>query len=180
MRNVKGFTIVEVLISAVLIAVLIMAAFTVLDIGRGSWFSGDVRVELRNEITRAFMGMEREIRETRPVSAQMNINYGAAANSITFKIPTTDVDGVVLDSFGYIVWSGNIVYALNGNNEIVRTDPDGSTRVLAKYITSLQFSRNRTPALPQDLLIINITAQKASGVGKIASETGQLILRMRN
>lgn len=180
MRNIKGFTIVEVLISAVLIAVLILAAFSVLDVGSGSWFGSNAQVELRNEITRAFMGMERELRETRPVSAQMSVNYGTSVNSIGFKVPTTDANGVVLDSFGYIVWSGNIVYALNGSNEIVRTDPNGSTRLLARNITSLQFSRNRTPALPLDLLIINITAQKASGVGKLATETGQLIIRMRN
>ena len=180
MRNIKGFTIIEVLISSAIIAVLILVAFTVLDIGRGSWFGSDVQVEIRNEITRGFMGMERELRETRPVSAQMSINYGESANLITFKIPTIDANGVVLDAFGYIVWSSNIVYALNGNNEIIRTDANGLTRVLARNITSLQFSRSRIPALPQDLLIINITARKASDVGKLATETGQLIIRMRN
>jgi hypothetical protein len=81
---------------------------------------------------------------------------------------------------GYVEWSGNIRYWLNSSNEIIRTDPSGTTRVLARGITGLEFSRNRTPALPEDLLIINITAQKKSGIGKLVSETGQLIIKMRN
>ena len=187
MRSLKGFTIIEVLVSAVIISVLIMAAFAVQDVGRGSWFAGDVRSELRKDIIRAFMAMERELRETRPVSAgaaaRINLNYGESSNSIAFQIPqdSNDSDTTILDSLGDIEWSGNITYSLNGNNEIIRIDPDGTTRVLARGITGLQFSRNRIPDdLPNDLLIINITGQKASGVGKLATETGQLIVRMRN
>ena len=188
MRSLKGFTIIEVLVSAVIISVLIMGAFAVLDVGRSSWFAGDVRTELRKDMIRAFMAMERELRETRPVSvgaaARINLNYGESSNFIAFQIPqdSDDSDTTVLDSLGDIEWSGNITYLLNGNNEIVRVAPEGTTRVLARGITNLEFSRNRTipDDLPIDLLIINITAQKASGIGKIVSETGQLIIKMRN
>jgi hypothetical protein len=133
------------------------------------------------------MAMERELRETRPVSvgeaARINLNYGESSNSIAFQIPqdSNDPDTTILDSLGGIEWSGNITYSLNGNNEIIRTAPDGTTRVLARGITNLEFSRNRVPNdLPIDLLIINITGQKASAVGKPAVETGQLIVKMRN
>ncbi|MFA5287284.1 MAG: prepilin-type N-terminal cleavage/methylation domain-containing protein [Candidatus Omnitrophota bacterium] len=187
MRSLKGFTIIEVLVSAVIISVLIMGAFAVLDVGRSSWFAGDVRSDLRKDIIRAFMAMERELRETRPVSvgaaARINLNYGESSSSIVFQVPqdSNDADTTILDSLGDIEWSGNITYSLSGNNEIIRVGPDGTTRVLARGITNLEFSRSRVPNdLPIDLLIINITAQKASGVGKLAIETGQLILRMRN
>ena len=181
MRANKGFTIIEVLVSAMIISVLILAAFAVLDVGRSSWFAGDVRADLRKEMIRAFMSMERELRETRP-SQLVSFPHGTSSAEVTFKIPqdSADADATILDSFGYIEWSGNIRYWLNGSNEIIRTDPSGTTRVLARGITSLGFSRNRTPALPEDLLIINITAQKASGIGKVVSETGQLIIKMRN
>lgn len=187
MKNIKGFTIIEVLVSAVIISVLIMAAFAVLDVGRTSWFTGDVRTELRKEMIRAFMAMERELRETRPVSvgasARINLNYGESSNSIAFQIPqdSNDPDTTILDPLGGIEWSENITYSLNGNNEIIRTAPDGTIRVLARGIINLEFSRSRIPDdLPIDLLIINITAQKASGVGRLAIETGQLIVKMRN
>ncbi len=181
MINNKGFTIIEVLVSAVMISVLIMAAFTTLDVGRNSWFSGDVRAELRKEIIRAFMAMERELRETRPAQLQ-SFPHGTSSSEVTFKIPqdSNDVDTTILDPLGYVEWSGNIRYWLNTDNEIIRTDSLGSTRVLARSITNLEFSRNRNPVLPQDLLIINITAQKKSSIGNAVSETGQLIVKMRN
>ncbi len=189
MRNARGFTIMEVLVSAVIISLLILAAFAMLDVGRTSWFSGDVHTELRKEIIRSFMAMERELRETRPVSggpsARINLNYGETSNSISFQIPQDiDGDGRVLDALGEIEWSGNITYSRNGNNEIIRTAPDGTASVLVatRNITGLEFSRYRAPPddLPNDLLIINITAQGSSVTGRLATETGQLIVRMRN
>jgi len=187
MKNSKGFTIIEVLVSAVVISLLILAAFAVLDVGRGSWFNSDVRTELRKEIIRAFMAMERELRETRPVSggpsARISLNYGETSSSISFQIPQDiDGDGMILDVLGEIEWSGNITYSLNGNNEIIRTAPNGTTVLAAtRSITGLEFSRHRAPDdLPNDLLIINITAQRVSIIGRLAIETGQLIVRMRN
>jgi prepilin-type N-terminal cleavage/methylation domain-containing protein len=184
MRKGRGFTIIEVLISAVVMSLLILVAFSILDIGRGSWFSGDVQSELRKEMIRGFMSMERELREIRPISAYLSLNYGESSNAVVFNIPqdSADSDTTVLDNFGEIEWSGNITYSLNGNNEIIRTAPDGTTKVLARGITNLEFSRDRGAAspLPLDLLIINIAAQKASGIGRIATESGQLIVRMRN
>lgn len=188
MRSARGFTIIEVLVSAVIMSFLILTAFAVLDVGRGAWFSGDVHTELRKEIIRVFMAMERELRETRPVSggpsARISLNYGETSSSISFQIPQDiDGDGRILDVLGEIEWSGNITYSLNGNNEIIRTAPNGTTSVFAatRSISGLEFSRYRTPDdLPNDLLIINITAQRASVTGRLATETGQLIVRMRN
>jgi prepilin-type N-terminal cleavage/methylation domain-containing protein len=185
MRRARGFTIIETLISAVIVSLLILAAFAALDVGRGAWFSGDAHTELRREIIRAFMAMERELRETRPVSggssARIDLNYGETGNSISFQIPQDiDGDGRILDVLGEIEWSGNIIYSLNGNNELIRTDPNGTTKVLARNITGLGFSRSRAPDLPNDLLIINIIAQKPSAMGRPVIETGEFIVRMRN
>ena len=189
MRSARGFTIIEVVISAVIISLLIVAAFMVLEAGRGSWISGDIRTELRKEIIRVFMSMERELRETSPVSggpsARINLNYGETNNSLSFQIPQDiNGDGRVIDALGALEWSGNITYSRNGNNQIIRTAPDGSVSVLAatRNITGLEFSRFRAPPddLPNDLLIINITAQGPSATGMVATERGQLIVRMRN
>ena len=171
----KGFTLIEVLFGVAIFLILILAIFAVMNVGIGAWFTGDVSVELRQEIIRAFTAMEKELKETRP--AQISLTIGTSSPSLTFKIPQdNNNDGTILDSFGNIEWSGNITYALNGANEITRT-ASGVTSVLAHNVVNLQFSR---PTSPVNLLQIDITARKVSAQGKTVQDAGQIMIKMRN
>jgi type II secretory pathway pseudopilin PulG len=171
----KGFTLMEIIFAVAIFLLLILAIFAVMGVGRGAWFTGDVSVQLRQEIIRAFTTMERELKETRP--AEISLTIGTSSSSLTFKIPQdNNNDGTILDSFGNIEWSGNITYALNGANEITRTASD-LTSVLAHNIVNLQFSR---PTSPVNLLQIDITAQKVSVQGRTVQDTGQITIKMRN
>ncbi len=174
-RGMKGFTLMEIIFAVAIFLLLILAIFAVMGVGRGAWFTGDVSVQLRQEIIRAFTTMERELKETRP--AEISLTIGTSSSSLTFKIPQdNNNDGTILDSFGNIEWSGNITYALNGANEITRTASD-LTSVLAHNIVNLQFSR---PTSPVNLLQIDITAQKVSVQGRTVQDTGQITIKMRN
>jgi len=171
----KGFTLIEVLFGVAIFLILILAIFAVMNVGIGAWFTGDVSVELRQEIIMAFTAMEKELKETRP--AQISLTIGTSSPSLTFKIPQdNNNDGTILDSFGNIEWSGNITYALNGANEITRT-ASGVTSVLAHNVVNLQFSR---PTSPVNLLQIDITARKVSAQGKTVQDAGQIMIKMRN
>lgn len=171
----KGFTLIEVLFGVAIFLILILAIFAVMNVGIGAWFTGDVSVELRQEIIKAFTAMEKELKETRP--AQISLTIGTSSPSLTFKIPQdNNNDGTILDSFGNIEWSGNITYALNGANEITRT-ASGVTSVLAHNVVNLQFSR---PTSPVNLLQIDITARKVSAQGKTVQDAGQIMIKMRN
>jgi len=171
----KGFTLIEVMVGVVILLLLILAAFAVMDVGRGAWFTGDVSVALRQEVIKAFARMERELNGTRP--AQISLRIGTSSPSLTFEIPQDiNGDGTILDAQGNVEWSGNIVYALNGSNQITRT-ASGKTSVLANNIVNLQFSR---PASPVNLLQIDITAQKVSSTGRTVQDAGQIIIKMRN
>jgi len=171
----KGFTLVEILVVTIIFLILVFGIFAVMNVGRSAWLTGDVSVELRQEIIKAFMTMERELKETRP--AQISLSIGSSSASLTFKIPRdNNGDGTVLDAFGNIEWSGDIKYALNVNNQIIRTTSN-TTSILANDIIRLQFSR---PTSPLNLLQIDITAQKTSATGRIFQDTGQIIIKMRN
>lgn len=171
----KGFTLIEVIVSVSIFLVLILAVFNVMDVGRSAWFSADVSVELRQEIIKALMAMEKELKETRP--AQISLGIGTSSSSLTFKIPQdNNGDGTILDSLGNVEWSGNIVYALNASNQIIRTAL-GVTSILANNIVNLQFSR---PTSPLQLLQIDITAQKVSAMGVSIQDSGQIMIKMRN
>jgi prepilin-type N-terminal cleavage/methylation domain-containing protein len=175
MRSLTGFTLIEILFGVAIFSILILAIFAVMNVGIGAWFSSDVSVQLRQEIIKAFTKMEKELKETRP--AQISLTIGTSSSSLTFKIPhDNNNDGTILDSFGNIEWSGNIMYALNGANEITRT-ASGVTSVLARNVVNLQFSR---PTSPVNLLQIDITARKVSTQRRTIQDTGQITTKMRN
>lgn len=174
--RMKGFTFVEILIAVTIFLILMLAAYTVMDVGRNAWFTGEASGQLRQEIIRPFMRMETELKETSP--AQINLTIGNSSSSLTFKIPQdVDLDGSTLDSAGNIEWSGNITYSLDlASNQIKRT-VSGTTTILANDIVFLLFTR---PLSSAARLQIDITARKMSPIRRVFQEAGQIIIKMRN
>lgn len=131
-------------------------------------------MELRQEIIKAYMTMEREIRQTRPSQTDLTVN--TTTNAVTFTLPVDlDADGTVLDTVGQVEWSGNITYALNGTN-ITRT-AGGVTTVLGRNINSLEFTLLQVPL---NSIQIDISAQKVSATGRTIQDSGQITVKMRN
>lgn len=171
----KGFTLLETLISCVILNVLVFTIFQTMYIGRESWATGGVTLELRQEIIKTFIKMEKELKETR--SAETNLASGASSASLTFKIPQdNNGDGTILDTSANVEWSPNITYARNGDNQITRTDSLGTT-VLANNISNLEFSR---PISPVNILQIDLTVNKTSATGRQFVDSGQIKIKMRN
>jgi len=171
----RSFTLIELMISCAILTILIFALFQAMDTGRNLWFSGDVSMQLRQEIIKTFARMERELKTTRP--AQINLTIGTSGPTLTFKIPQdVNGDGTILDAYGNIEWSPNITYTLNGANQITRTDSIRAA-VIANNVTSLRFSR---PISLANILQIDITVNKTTLNGRQLQDSGQLIIKMRN
>lgn len=171
----KGFTLIEVMVVVGIFVFMILAIFGVMDLGRASWFTGGLAVEMRQEIIKPFMTMERELRETAP--SQISLSSGTNSSSITFRAPQdTDGDGDVLNASGNIEWSGNITYTLNASGQITRT-ASGVTSVLANNIITLRFTR---PVTPIDILQVDITARRTSSLRRQIQDTGRIEIKMRN
>lgn len=173
----KAFTLVEVLVAACIFFILVGAAFLVLNSGINSWLAGNVEVDLRRQLVSAVGPMEKELKETR--AAETNLASGATSNSLTFALPAdTNGDGTILDSNGQVEWSTDLVtYSLNANGEIVRTTTNGSQSILARNITSLQFTR---PVSPVNILQVDIGAEGQNTKGRVFNDVGQFIIKMRN
>ncbi len=167
----KGLTLVEVLVTSVVLAVLIVALFLVLNIGQRSWIQGDANIQLQQEIARAVVVISRELKETAPKKVRIQ------ASSITFNVPQ-DLNGdtSVVDADGYIEWSPDIIYSLNGSNQITRSF-NGATSIVANNISALQFS-----FVPNEEAVIqlNLTASKTSDTGKLVQDSGQAVVKVRN
>jgi len=163
---------------------LVNMAFATLNTGMNSWFSGSTSVDLRSEIIKTFSTMEKDLKNTAP--AQTNLASGSSATSIVFHLPQDiDGDGTIIDWNGtsplyepIIEWPAEtITYELNANNEIIRRTSSGQSRVLARNIVSLQFSRLSTMS---NILQIDISAQKSDTKGRVLNDAARLIIKMRN
>lgn len=179
----RSFTLIEALVAAAVFSILVGMTFLVLNAGMSSWFMGDVEAELRREGIKALTAIEKELKYTAP--AETDLASGATAASLSFHLPSRDANGVVIDWNGFtpsIVWSTELItYELNANGEIIRRSSLGQSSVLARNITSLQFSRTAPPdPFPDDMLRIDITAQKADKKGRVLTDSVQLLIKMRN
>ena len=179
MKQGKGFTLVEVLVTLVIFSIIYMAVIMCLSTGRTSFYTGDTKIAVQQEIRKAFLVMNQELRQSRPslivgVPADGN-NY----STITFNIPA-DADGdedVIDDDSGNVEWSENITYTLNGNNQITRTTASTGATIIANNITNLQFRRLATSP---NIIQISVNCQKATVLGRNLSDTILSSVTMRN
>ncbi|MFA5092380.1 MAG: prepilin-type N-terminal cleavage/methylation domain-containing protein [Candidatus Omnitrophota bacterium] len=170
----RGFTILESLISILIFSIITIALGLGVVAGKNSLFTSDVPTQLRQNVLFGIVSMSREIRQTAP--AKTNISSDSSSSSITFQIPNdNNSDGSIVDTLGNIEWGTNITYARNGANQIIRTQ-NGVSSVIAANITALQFSR---PAGEDNLIQIDITAQRTNNTGNW-QDAEQAIVKMRN
>jgi prepilin-type N-terminal cleavage/methylation domain-containing protein len=168
----KGLTLIELLVSTVIMTIIIAALFMAMNAGQRAWFGGDTSVELRAQAIGAITVMNKELSKTRP--SRTDLDIGEQANSVTFSIPQDNSgDGSVVDAAGTIEWSPNITYSLNAN-QIIRAS-GGITRVLAVDISLLRFTRTQ-----DKIMQIDITAQRTTQDGRQLQDIEQVIIKMRN
>ncbi|MBN1870752.1 MAG: prepilin-type N-terminal cleavage/methylation domain-containing protein [Candidatus Omnitrophica bacterium] len=172
--SLEGYTLIEVLVTVTIFAVLAGAINMVLLVGESSWQTNSVRIELRQELRKAINKMEDELRQTSPVAitAGPTVANGSTSASITFYLPT----GVSGNS---ITWSANTTqYKLGGtdSNQLQRIE-GGNTEVIAQNIQSLTFSR---AAATPDIIDVSLVAQKDTIKGIPLTVNFAFGVQMRN
>lgn len=168
--SLTGFTLVEVLVSVLIFAFISAAIFMVLSVGKASWYTGDAEIELNQEMRKALMIINGQLRQSGSAvisGVPANDNY---YTSITFKVS----QGV--GTSGSIQWSENINYSLNVNHQIISLKA-GVSSILANNITSLQFRR---PSGNPDIIESYITAQKNTAGGRSLQDSITSSVKMRN
>jgi prepilin-type N-terminal cleavage/methylation domain-containing protein len=175
----KGFTLIEVLVTTVILSIILGALFMVLSMGQRSWFTGDVAVELRDQTIRALMTMDKELsatHTTRVTDGSGNpLVEGTAVNSIEFDMPTSMIDSSwsAIDADGDMQWTGPITYSRVGT-QVIRNFR-GTNWTIANNITNLQFTWTLT-----NMMQIDITARKKSNMGWTIPDIEQALIEMRN
>lgn len=95
----KGFTLVEVMITAVLLAVLLMSFYTVLEMAYILFRNDNIYQDLNNSAMQSLRYVSREIAQTSPVANPSHLNITTDGNNnsvVRFQIPVDwDNDGDV-------------------------------------------------------------------------------------
>lgn len=153
-RTSKGLTLIELLISVMLVSAMLGAAWLIFSAGFGVFYGQLSRYDIKNETSLAFITMTKELHQASSITA-------ATASSITF---TADLDSNGVNETIQYRWSG-----LSGDplNRVV----GAVTKTLARSVQSCTFSyynRNNillsAPVSAFDLPNVHLVAVDATSV----------------
>ncbi len=168
--NNKGFTLLELLMSATIFSIVCVVILGVFHIGMNSWNFISVQSSLAGE---ARTGIERMSKELR-TSKLSNVD-SSSSTQLRFKVPTA-----VDTSTGVIsAWSNWIRYSLGGvnNNQLLRTDEGTNvSTVYANNVTTVQFTANSNPST----ITMSLTSQKTATNGVLIPVTLSGTVDLRN
>jgi len=178
LRNRRGFSFVEVIVTVVIFAVIMAAVSTVLLVGDSSFQTNSVYVELQQELRKSMDWMKDDFRQTGSVAITDGLAYDTWYTTITFH----KVDGI---SGGKISWSDNttqFVLGGSGSNQLQKIIRDDlgvlvSTTILAQNIESVQFRRQSSSP---NVMEVALQAQKDTDKGKTLTTTLDFKIKLRN
>lgn len=182
MRPVKGFSLIELMIVSAIFVFLLGVILGFINFGNMSWQIGSSKMTVNQELRRGMEAMGRDLSQAK--ASTISIPPGDSSNSMSFQMARDlNNDGAISLSSGvleglqpsdpYIAYS--MVFNAAGFNQLIKTS-NGSTSVLANYLTGLQFTRDLSS---QNIIYISLSGEKSSIAGHLVegSLSGRLILR---
>jgi len=195
-RHTRGMTLIEVLVSMVIMSIAILALFALYNTGQKHFANQDAHVDILNDSRLTLTMLSRDIKEAIQVEPGPvdvgGTNYSTSADCLVLRIPSVDVDGLIIDienDFDYIA------YILNPSNpnelQKIVDGKDGvsfrldSTRVLTRNIESRVMSFLDTDGAIvgnyADSVIVDIALTTLKkGVQRTYEETRNTRTKLRN
>ena len=113
MKTTKAFTLIELMIAMAIFSIILGAIYSVLSMGRTSYYTGDIQIAVQQEARKAMGKMTREIRE---------------ASSVNLS-----------DGYPFLIQTNRIKYEVN-SGQLQKIIEGGSTTVLANDVGNVQFT----------------------------------------
>ena len=125
----KGFTLVELMVSILLLTIIIGALIMVFNMGRNVYNSNEGMLDMQRVVNQSIEGMLVELRQSRIA----DITIGGGGTTISFIVPI---------SIDPLTNSSSIQYYVDANNQLIREHPVGTLQVLATNVNSVNFTSN--------------------------------------
>ncbi len=127
--SLTGFTLIELMVSTLLLTFIIGALIAVFNMGRNVYDSHEGMLDMQRIVRHSIEGMIRELRQSRAA----DINIGGGGATISFVVPI---------SIDPLTNSSAIQYYVDANNQLIREHPIGTLQVLAVNVDSVNFTLN--------------------------------------
>jgi len=124
----KGFTLVELMVSVLIMTGMVIALFASFEAGRNVYDSNQGLMEKQKFVQQTMSAIVKELRQAK--SADIAVSNG-----------NTQIDFVIPTSVNPLTTSSNIRYSIS-NNQIIREHPPGVQQVLAINVDALTFTLN--------------------------------------
>jgi prepilin-type N-terminal cleavage/methylation domain-containing protein len=147
-RDISGFTLIEILISSAIAAIILSAIFSIYKTGSDLWDIKSSQADLQGRARVAIEQMTKELKSATRTSSRIpspNLIIPAAPNNIniTFYLPNDlDADGRITDNTtGLIEWDTNnaIQYQYDSGEKTLTRLADSTTATIARDVTDIQF-----------------------------------------
>jgi prepilin-type N-terminal cleavage/methylation domain-containing protein len=194
MNRRRGFTLIEIMISVAILAILIAGIYSVMASSQNLYSAGMTRSEIQERVRRALAEVAEELRQANSGSF-VPITFGTvgapADDSVTFQTCTGFAGGVATWSapilFTTITSDGETDNGLDDNfnklvdeRKLVRTQ-GARTRVLADNVQqgSLRFTPTTVAGLVTSVRV-ELTIEGVDDKGRILTATDRVTVELRN
>lgn len=124
----KGLTLIEILVSSVLVSLLALIVFSIFSVGESAYQADLGRLSLQQQLRQAQDILVREIRQAK-IGEIVILENG---KRFSFKIPV-DIRS------SPEVYSRLITYYLEGNSLLIREHPQENQKIIANNISNVMF-----------------------------------------
>ncbi len=184
MKNIKGFTLAEILVVAVLIFILIAALIGALNTTFSIFLFTDITAELNSESRLAIRLMSEELRNTSQGEIVITQDYPVVGTDRIVYSLLPLVGGVPPIIGGEPDWSSAVSVTISlddTTNELIRTDDTPQTSVIAEYVKRVNFiDRSIDASLYLDELRIILELERSDARGKLYNAVSTMTVNMRN
>ncbi|HZN62743.1 MAG TPA: type II secretion system protein [Planctomycetota bacterium] len=193
--RVEGFTLIEIMISIAVLAILVVGIYTALSASQSLYVTGVTRQEIQERVRRALEQIALELRQgSSGLGAGISFATAGSAGdeTVTFCMCTGF-------AASFPTWSSPItISTINGDGEadngvddnnnrmvderkVVRTQTGRPDKLLADNLKegSLRFTRTLTMGLV-DRIQVDLTIQGIDSQGKIIEASGNVVVDLRN
>jgi len=138
MKTIKAFTLIELMIAMVIFSIILGAIYSVLNMGRTSYYTGDAQIAVQQEARKAMDKMTREIREASSVNLSDDYPFLIQANRIKYEVNSGQLQKIIEGGSTTVLANdvGNVQFTLIGGDIVYITLTTQKNTVLGRSLSA--------------------------------------------